>query len=110
MNTSDKPIDIVGPNYYNIAIPVANYGAFQELIQRGANLWPDAPPAIKEFADLVTSGRVMQDYRKQDTSKKILPSIKNSYRHNLATNVCADCGYPSGAHYLPGLLCPPSPV
>jgi hypothetical protein len=74
MNTSDKPIDIVGPNYYNIAIPVANYGAFQELIQRGANLWPDAPPAIKEFADLVTSGRVMPDYHKQDTSKKAVLS------------------------------------
>lgn len=38
---------------------------FQELIQRGANLWPDAPPEIKEFADLVTNGKVMQDYYRQ---------------------------------------------
>lgn len=37
---------------------------FQELVQRGTNLWPDAPVEIKEFADLVTSGQVMQDYRK----------------------------------------------
>lgn len=39
--------------------------AFRELIQRGANLWPDAPPEIKQLADLVTSGQVMQDYSSQ---------------------------------------------
>ena len=38
---------------------------FQVLVQRGANLWPDAPPQIKELADLVTNGKVMQDYFKQ---------------------------------------------
>lgn len=43
--------------------------SFQELIQRGSNLWPDAPPAIKEFADIITNGKIMQDYRSQDTSK-----------------------------------------
>jgi hypothetical protein len=39
--------------------------AFKELIQRGANLWPDAPAEIKEFADLITSGQILQDYRSQ---------------------------------------------
>ena len=43
----------------------AKWKHFQELIQRGANLWPDAPPEIKEFADLVTNGTVMQDYYRQ---------------------------------------------
>ena len=38
---------------------------FKELIQRGANLWPDAPAEIKEFADLITSGQILQDYRSQ---------------------------------------------
>jgi len=42
-----------------------SWSAFQQLIQRGANLWPDAPPEIKEFADLVTNGKVMQDYYRQ---------------------------------------------
>ena len=42
-----------------------DYKNFQELIQRGANHWVDAPPSIKELADLVTSGKVMQDYRTQ---------------------------------------------
>lgn len=41
---------------------------FQELVQRGANLWPNAPPEIKAFADLVTTGQVLQDYKTQDTS------------------------------------------
>jgi len=41
------------------------YKQFQTLIQRGANLWPDAPPAMKRLADLVTNGKVMQDYDAQ---------------------------------------------
>jgi hypothetical protein len=42
---------------------------FKELVQRGANLWPDAPAEIKEAADLITNGTILQDYRGQDTSK-----------------------------------------
>jgi hypothetical protein len=39
-----------------------DYEMFQELIQRGANLWPDAPSEIKEIADMITNGKVMQNY------------------------------------------------
>lgn len=28
---------------------------FKELVQRATNLWPDAQPEIKEFADLITN-------------------------------------------------------
>lgn len=45
-----------------IVVPPLSAEAFQELIQRGANLWPDAPPEIKALADLITNGRIMQDY------------------------------------------------
>jgi hypothetical protein len=51
-------IDIVVTSPESIA-------AFKELIQRGANLWPDAPAEIKEFADLITNGQILQDYRSQ---------------------------------------------
>lgn len=65
--------------------------SFQALVQRGANLWPDAPPSIKAFADEVTSGRVLQDYSKQDTSVK---SCKHNWirdtEHNLDN--CQLCG------------------
>lgn len=50
----DEPIDMVG---------------FKELVQRGSNLWPDAPASIKSFADLVTNGREMQPYADQPLSK-----------------------------------------
>ena len=43
---------------------------FKELVQRGSNLWPDAPPEIKETADIITNGQILQNYRGQDTSKK----------------------------------------
>ena len=44
--------------------------SFKSLIQRGANLWPDAPASIKGFADLITVGHIQQDYAAQDTSNK----------------------------------------
>jgi hypothetical protein len=49
--------------------------AFKELVQRGANLWPDAPPEIKSFADLITNGEVLQDYALQDTSSNKKKSV-----------------------------------
>lgn len=55
---------------YGVIITPESWKSFQQLIQRGANLWPDAPPEIKEFADLVTNGEVLQDYKSQDTSQK----------------------------------------
>lgn len=45
--------------------------AFKELIQRGANLWPDAPPAIKSLADMVTNGKEMQPYFQMGPTNKV---------------------------------------
>jgi hypothetical protein len=44
---------------------------FLELVQRATNLWPDASPDIKEFADLVTNeGKLMQDYRQPTVTQQ----------------------------------------
>lgn len=50
---------------------------FREMVQRATNLWPDAPPEIKAFADKITNPLQteddplpLQDYAKQNTSKK----------------------------------------
>jgi hypothetical protein len=43
---------------------------FKEMIRRAHNVWPDAVPSAKEFADLVTEGKILQDYYGQDTSNK----------------------------------------
>jgi hypothetical protein len=67
--------DQEGVLYKQVQIDAAeDWKLFQELVQRGANLWPDAPPHIKEFADLVTNGKVMQDYYIQAG----IPSLKGS--------------------------------
>lgn len=59
----------------NLYIREEHFAKFKELIQRGANLWPDAPPYIKELADIITNdGTIQQDYVGQDTSPK--PSTK----------------------------------
>jgi hypothetical protein len=70
----DQPVtEILPADIHTTIIKVTptTYKSFQELIQRGANLWPDAPPEIKEFADLITTGRILQDYHGQDTSGKV---------------------------------------
>jgi hypothetical protein len=67
---------------------------FKTLVQRATNLWPDATPEIKEFADLVTNGIVFQDYKGQDTSpKKTLVSSPENDNYR-----CLECGcrIPSG--------------
>ena len=51
-----------------IIVDGASIWKFKQLVQRATNLWPDAPPEIKEFADLITSGKILQDYWRQDTS------------------------------------------
>lgn len=43
---------------------------FKEVLFRATNTWPDAPPEVKELADLVCEGSILQDYHSQDTSKK----------------------------------------
>lgn len=60
--------DGLGTVAKHIVIETAEeYKMFQELVQRGANLWPDAPAKIKEIADMITSGKILQEYR--DDSK-----------------------------------------
>lgn len=43
----------------------------QIVFQRACNLWPDAPPDVKAVADIITVGKVQQDYSSQDTSPKL---------------------------------------
>lgn len=46
-----------------IQVPAICESKFIELVQRATNLWPDAPPEIKAFADQITNnGVLMQDY------------------------------------------------
>lgn len=45
-----------------IDVPYHLLDDFRQLVQRGTNLWPDAPAHIKHFADIITNGKPMQDY------------------------------------------------
>ena len=38
---------------------------FRKIVQRGTNLWPDAHPDVKAFADIVTNDKILQDYEGQ---------------------------------------------
>ena len=57
-----------GNDFEQMVVVVGGEGSiarFRELVQRGTNLWPDAHPEVKEFADKVTVGHVQQDYQQQ---------------------------------------------
>ena len=43
---------------------------FRELIQRGANLWPDATAEVKTAADEITNGTAMQPYSDMSGERK----------------------------------------
>lgn len=38
---------------------------FQRLVNRALGTWDNAPAQIKEFGDMVTEGKILQDYQSQ---------------------------------------------
>jgi hypothetical protein len=60
-------ITILNPSPHSsaqvIIIPDDAVEVFKQLVQRGAQTWADAPADIKEFADLITTGKILQNYR-----------------------------------------------
>lgn len=86
-------VDNQQPYAVHIHIDDENWKSFQELVQRGSNLWPDAPPEIKEFADMVTSGMVMQDYYRQADIRRCVCGVmlKGGVTHmNCTAGVATD--------------------
>ncbi len=45
-----------------VATTDADYKLLQQVMHRATNLWPDAPAQVKRLSDVVTNGKVMQDY------------------------------------------------
>ena len=62
----DKADDL---SMIKIWITAKSLPAFKDMVHRATNLWPDAPPEIKEFADNLIHGAPLQNYYLQDTSK-----------------------------------------
>ena len=54
-----------------------SYKNFQRLVQNGSGLYPDLPAEIKAFADEVTVGRILQEY-KDDPVKVITEAFDDS--------------------------------
>lgn len=57
-------VNCVANSFVIIVDGTEDVDAFKKMVQRGTNLWPDAPVSIKEFADVVTNSQLMQDYQK----------------------------------------------
>jgi hypothetical protein len=48
-----------------IVVDKSSLPAFRDMLQRAMNTWPDAPAELKEFADLILDGKILQDYKSQ---------------------------------------------
>lgn len=60
LTTVEDGLGTVGKSI--VADTQEDYILVQEIFQRAGNLWPDASPQVKRIIDLVTNGKVMQDY------------------------------------------------
>lgn len=63
-------ISVIAGDTLVIVVSSKSVKDFKQMVHRATNLWPDAPPEIKELADLITVGYIQQNYHVQDTSKK----------------------------------------
>lgn len=77
--------------------------SFRELVFRATNLWPDAPPEIKRFSDLLIHGKELQDYDSQNrdqTSRRHVHSHRCScgYTSRISTNNPNPPTYPVTCH------------
>lgn len=55
---------------FHIYVSEVHVYEFQALIQAGSATNPDLSPALKEFCDIVTTGKVQQDYYAQANIKR----------------------------------------
>lgn len=81
---------------------------FKELVHRATNLWPDAAPEIKIFADEITNFEwhvgPLQDYASQDTSP-VKPDRFKGFTGYKA-EPCEKCGKRFSEHLGKMLRCP----
>jgi len=71
--TEVDPLDPTGTmtKEYQIRITQAStMDAFKTLVNRGLNTWDEAPPELKEFADILIHGKALQDYYRSTFSSK----------------------------------------
>ena len=66
-HTSSKNLQLIkaSSGLSSIEISKEILPQFVDLINRALNCFPDAHPELKEFGDLLTEGKVLQDYSSQ---------------------------------------------
>lgn len=55
---------------FHVIVPKEIEIQFKQLINKALNSFPDAHPALKELGDMLTHGKVLQDYYSQRTDKQ----------------------------------------
>jgi hypothetical protein len=54
----------------NIRLSGKSLENFKKMVSRGMNTWDSAPAELKEFADLLIEGKILQDYSSFETAKE----------------------------------------
>lgn len=76
---------------------------FKLMVRRALNVWPDAPPEIKEFGDRLLEGKLLQDYQSQNQSMKKFTEKLPPYLPDEILKTCIHC---SGLGYHHLSTCP----
>jgi len=74
---------VISPDYLDLVLIELDKVGLENMkliLARACNVWPDAPPEIKEYHDTLIHGRVLQDYYSQPkfTRREELSSEENS--------------------------------
>lgn len=70
---------------------------FKDLVQNGSGLYPDLPAETKKFADEVTVGKVLQDYKDDPKNRKsvTVEEIEEAFAfpgEKVEAKYCTHCG------------------
>lgn len=83
-----------------IQVPPESKELFSQLVNRAMNCWDNAPPELKEFADILEYGKPLQDYYSMDQPMNTKPEPVEviSPASIEALLPCEECGRPGFGH------------
>lgn len=91
------------PEDFGAAITISgekSLNHFKLLVNRAMNCWDNAPPELKEFADILEYGKPLQDYYSMDQPMNTKPEpVKVLSESEVeALLPCEECGRPGFGH------------
>lgn len=82
---------------YIITVDGESISQFKELVNRALNCWDDAPKDLKELGDMLSHGKILQQYSDSPSQSKI-KFLDPAPIENLDLPKCELCGQLGEGH------------